>query len=207
MTDDKDLQDWSEEAERLRVQLVPYFLETMGMPDEVASEIFDALVKEARDAARTEKTDNWPDNFGNVLLHQEQVSPDVREAFAPKRAEGVTDEDIRLWWNLHDLERRLIVRVDEIHRMMLFESIVQREGLEEADAALAVARRVPIYGDPDFQGVGTPLDRPLPYELKWRVNKFLAGNPKERKGRRRKKAEAPSTINATVRRALAKGKL
>ena len=72
----------------------------------------------------------------------------VRDAFAPKRAEGVTDEDIAFWWNMHDLERRMICKVDEMNRILLFEKLLKDGGVTEPEAARMVAKRFPVYGDP-----------------------------------------------------------
>ena len=207
MNEKNDLPDWSEEAGRLKLQYVPHFRESLGMPPEVAEEIFNTLVQEACEAALREHTDAWPGNFGEVLLHQEKVSEEVRQAFAPKRAEGVTDSDILHWWNLHDLDRRLIVRVDEIHRMVLFEMLVHKDGKEEAEAAGIVGRRLPIFGDPEFQGHGLVQDRPLPFELKGRVNRFLTRQKGSRGTKYRKKLESASSLNALLRQGIREGQL
>lgn len=206
-TGNQGLPDWSQEAERLKEQYVPFFTESMGVPAKIAGDLFDTLVQEAREAAHQEGTDTFPEGFGEVLLHQEQASEQVRQAFVPKRAEGVTDEDIRQWWNFHELERRLVVRVDEIQRMLLFEGAVHKDGIEEADAAKIVAARLPIFGDSEFEGPGSAQDRPLPYELKARVNRYLvAQNSADPKAFRKRQDEA-SSLNALLREVIGRGEL
>ncbi len=141
--------DWSEIEKRLEPQYVSFFQETMSMPEEIAREIFKAMAQQQTEAARNEGTDRFPESFGAILLEREQTDEKVRNAFAPKRAEGVTDEDIAFWWNMHDLERRMICKVDEMNRILLFDKLVQNNGMTEPEAARMVAKRFPVYGDPE----------------------------------------------------------
>ena len=199
--------DWAETEKWLEPQYVSFFREAMGMPEEVAREIYKAFVQDLKEAALREGTDRLPEMFGGILLDRERTDEKVQNAFAPKRAEGVTDEDIALWWNMHDLERRMICKVDEMNRIMLFEKLVQKNGLTEPDAARMVAKRFPIYGDPDHLVLETDDDRPLPYELKWRVNRFFMERTKADPEVFQKEVEASTSLNALLRRALRKGKL
>jgi hypothetical protein len=199
--------DWAETERRLEPQFVSFFQESMGMPEEVAREIFKALTEEQREAARREGSDQFPELFGEILLEREQTDEKVRNAFAPKRAEGVTDEDIALWWNMHDLERRMICKIDEMNRILLFEKFVQGDGVTEPEAARMVAKRLPIYGDPDHLVLETDDDRPLPFELKWRVNRYLIERTKADPDGFREDAGAASSLNAFLRRAVRQSQL
>jgi hypothetical protein len=160
--------DWAETEKRLEPQYVSFFLESMGMPENVARQIFAAMVEEQKEAARREGTARLPGSFGGKLLEREKTDEEVRIAFAPKRAEGVADEDIAVWWNMHDLERRMICKVDEMNRILLFEKLMQDGGVTGLEAARIVAKRFPIYGDMDHLVLETEDDRPLPFELKER---------------------------------------
>jgi hypothetical protein len=199
--------DWAETEKRLEPEYVSYFRESMNMPEDVAREIFKAFVEEQKEAARRDGTDRFPEMFGEILLEREKTDETVREAFAPKRSQGVTDEDIALWWNMHDLERRMICKVDEMNRILLFEKLVQNSGVTEQEAARRVAKRFPIYGDPDHLVLGTDDDRPLPYELKWRVNRFITERTKADPEVFQKEADVSTSLNALLRRALRQGKL
>ncbi len=199
--------DWSETEKRLEPQYVAFFRESMSMPEEIAREVFKAFVEDQKEAAHREGTDRFPEMFGDVLLEREKTDEKVREAFAPKRAEGVTDEDIALWWNMHDLERRMICKVDEMNRILLFEKLVKDNSVSEAEAALMVAKRFPIYGDPDHLVLGTEDDRPLPFELKWRVNRFMAEKANTDPVEFHAEVEASTSLNALLRRAVRQGKL
>lgn len=199
--------DWSEIEKRLEPQYVSFFRESMKMPEDAANEIFKAFVKEQKEAALREGTDRFPEGFGDILLQRERTDEKVRDAFAPKRAEGVTDEDIALWWNMHDLERRLICRVDEMNRILLFEKLMQGGGMTELEAARNVAKRFPVYGDPDHLVLENEDDRPLPFELKWRVNRYMAEKTQADSDRFQKEVEASTSLNALLRRAVRQGKL
>jgi hypothetical protein len=199
--------DWAETEKRLEPQYVSFFQESMGMPEEVANEIFKALVQEQKEAALREGTDRLPEQFGTILLERQQTDEKVRNVFLPKRAEGVTDEDIILWWNMHDLERRMICRIDEMNRILLFEKLVQRDGVTEPEAARMVAKRFPIYGDPEHRVLETEDDRPLPFELKWRINRYIRERTKANPDGFREEVEASTSLNALLRSALRQGEL
>jgi len=199
--------DWSEIEKRLEPQYVSFFQETMSMPEEVAREIFKALAQQQTEATRNEGTDRFPESFGDILLEREKTDEKVRDAFASKRAEGVTDEDISLWWNMHDLERRMICKVDEMNRILLFEKLLQQNGVTELEAARMVAKRFPVYGDPSHLVLDNDDDRPLPFELKWRVNRYLAKRTKANPDKYQEEIEASTSLNALLRNALRRGEL
>ena len=199
--------DWTEIEKRLEPQYVSFFQESMSMPEEVAREIFKTFAEEQKEAAHREGTDRFPEFFGRILLEREQTDEKVRNAFAPKRAEGVSDEDIALWWNMHDLERRMICKVDEMNRILLFEKLVQGSDVTELEAARMVAKRFPVYGDPDHLVLENEDDRPLPFELKWRVNRYITERTKADPEKFQKEVEATTSLNALLRRALKHGAL
>jgi hypothetical protein len=199
--------DWDETEKRLQPQYVAFFRESMNMPEEIAREIFKSFAEEQKEAALREGTDSLPESFGDILLERELTDDKVRAAFAPKRAEGVTDEDIALWWNMHDLERRLICRVDEMNRILLFEKLMQGGGTTEPEAARAVAKRYPVYGDPEHLVLGTDDDRPLPFELKWRVNRYIMQRTQSDPDAFQKETDESTSLNAVLRNALRQGKL
>lgn len=199
--------DWAETEKRLESQYVSFFMESMSMPEEIAREVFKAFAEELKEAARREGTDRLPDSFGDILLQSEKTDEKVRDAFAPKRADGVTDEDIAFWWNMHDLERRMICKVDEMNRILLFEKLVQGSETTEPEAARMVAKRFPIYGDPEHLVLETEDDRPLPFELKWRVNHYISERTQDDAEGFKQEVEASTSLNAVLRKAIGKKKL
>jgi hypothetical protein len=199
--------DWAETEKRLEPQYVSFFKKSMSMPEEIAQEIFKTLAEEQKEVACREGTDRLPESFGEILLEREKTDEEVRDVFATKRAEGVTDEDIALWWNMHDLERRMICKVDEMNRILLFEKLVHGDGVTELEAARMVAKRFPIYGDPDHLVLETDNDRPLPFELKWRVNRYITERTEADSDGFREEVEAATSLNAILRKALRQKKL
>ncbi len=207
MSDRDSTPDAREVEEQLEKQYIPFFQQSMGMPENYAQEIFKTIIEEQKEVADREGTDKFPEKFGEVLLQQEKADPDVREAFAQKREEDVTDSDILLWWNMHDLERRMVIKVDEMNRMILFEKLSKKDKIREEEAAVMVAKQYPIYGDPDFQVFGDKEDRPLPFELKWRVNKYVTKRNQEDADKFQKELDAASSFNALLRMAVEKKEL
>ena len=108
---------------------------------------------------------------------------------------------------MHDLERRMICKVDEMNRILLFEKLVQGSGVTELEAARMVAKRFPVYGDPDHLVLENEDDRPLPFELKWRVNRYITERTKADPEKFQKEVEATTSLNALLRRALKHGAL
>jgi hypothetical protein len=199
--------DWSEIEKRLEPQYVAFFQESMSMPEEVAREIFKAMAGEQIDAARREGTDRFPEFFGDILLEWEKKDEKVRDAFAPKRAEGVKDEDIAFWWNMHDLERRMICKVDEMNRILLFEKLLQDSGATNPEAARITAKRFPVYGDPGHLVLETDDDRPLPFELKGRVNRYITERTNADPDKFQEEVEASTSLNAVLRKAVRRSEL
>ena len=194
--------DWAEIEKQLEPPYVSFFKESMNMPEEVAHEVYQAFAADLKEAAQREGTDRLPELFGQILLEREPSDEKVRNAFAPKRAEGVTDEDIEFWWNMHDLERRMICKVDEMNRILLFEKLVQGNGIPEIEAARAVAKRFPIYGDPTHLVLEAEDDRPLPFELKWRVNRYIGEKTAADPDGFQKEVEESTSLNALLRKAM-----
>ncbi len=199
--------DWLEIQKRLEPQYISLFQESMSMPEEVAREIFQAMAHEQTDAARREGTDRFPESFGDILLERAKTDEKVRDAFAPKRTEGVTDEDIAFWWNMHDLERRMICKVDEMNRILLFEKLLKDGGVTEPEAARMVAKRFPVYGDPSHLVLENNDDRPLPYELKWRINRYITERTTADADTFQEEVEASTSLNAVLRKAVRQNEL
>lgn len=123
-----------------------------------------------------------------------------------RRKDGVRDEDIRWWWNMHDLERRLLAKDDESSHLALFIHNM-KEGRSSEESAALVKRYFPIFGDPDDTSTSSGDDRPLPYELKDRINIYIQHRATEGSGNYKKDIERFSSFNALVRREIKSGQL
>ncbi|MDQ3089790.1 MAG: hypothetical protein M3Q24_01380 [bacterium] len=133
-----------------------------------SKEIAQTLLNEA---IELNKKNLVPANAGDIFLEKESHDEKIHVMLERKRAEGVKDKDIRWWWNLNGVERMLMLKTDEFNRLTLYLSLLE-SGVAEKEALSTVGKRHPVYGNP----LNTSLDvedRPLPEELKDRVNIYI----------------------------------
>ena len=74
---------------------------------------------------------------------------------------------------MHDLERRLMLKIDFMFGLALYTKLIKENGLDKQEAAKKVRKTHPLFGDPDDITHGTGDNRPLPYELKDRINIYI----------------------------------
>ena len=86
-------------------------------------------------------------------------------------------------------------------------SLCKASGVTEPEAAQMVAKRFPVYGDREHLVLGTEDDRPLPFELKWRVNRYITERTKADPDGFQEEAEASTSLNALLRKAVRQGEL
>ena len=83
----------------------------------------------------------------------------------------------------------------------------REEGKSEEEAAAAVRKFHPIYGVPDDTTHTTGDDRPLPFELKDRVNIYVQNSAMGDRDAFKRELEASSTFNSVVRKEISAGKI
>ena len=197
----------SSDIERqLEASYVSMFVAIKGMSQSEARSMVRKLIKRAKEEAEKEGTSKIPPNFGDILIDSEDKEQKIKMMLRKRRNEGVRDEDIRWWWNMHDLERRLLTKDDEVSRLGLF-IYHMKEGKSEEQAATLVKKYHPIFGDPDDTSTSSGDDRPLPYELKDRINIYIQHRATKDKDNYKKDIEASSSFNALVRGEIKGGKL
>jgi len=168
-------------------------------------------IKLSKEAAIREGTVNLPGNYGEFLVQAAQTGdPDAEEIVDKARREGATDKDIREFWNLSDLERRMIKFYENIFRLAMIRRLLKPSLSEdlEKEIELELRKMFPLYGDPDDTSVTSGRDRPLPYELRarvdrWRIKLIYEDGEKKLK----EKASRYSTFNTLVRVEIQKGNL
>ncbi len=172
----------------------------MGLPDaeKMTKDFLDKAIEDSKKAGRYNLK-----NVGDTLLEEEKSSGRVNQNFENKRKEGVRDEDIRWWFNLNDIERMMMLKVDELHRLALFIK-EKEEGRTDEEIDAVVRKYHPIYGDLNDETHGKGDDRPLPLELKNRINIFIEkqgiNNPDFKK-----QIDSSSTFNALIRKEIRAG--
>ena len=129
-------------------------------------------IKECKKQAQQEGTDKLPENFGTLLITKsEELHVMGFTMVQNARADGACDEDIEEWWNLRDLQGRMVIWHENALRYANFLSL-REDGLE-ADEAMARVRVIsPMYGDPNDTTHTSGDDRPLRHELRGRVDRY-----------------------------------
>ena len=191
----------------LRDQYLPIFRKMMGMSPAQAKRTFKDLYKKVTEEARKEDTLNLPPDLGDRLLEREAEDKKVSELLAKKSGEGVRDEDICWWWNMHDLERRMISKVDEVFVYALFLRFTKEEGLSAAEANERICKVRPMFGDPTDSRYGRGNDRPLPEELRQRVNAYMTKRARKDPEGLKREVEKCSSFNAFIRKEIQAGRL
>jgi len=191
--------------EQIEDRYVSMLQETLGISPSQAKSAFRDIIEEAKEESLKEETADLPRNVGDFLLEKESSDEKIRSILAKKRSEGVGDQDIRWWFNMGDLERRILLKVDDINRHALFAKLREEGGLGADEAAKGVRRRYPLFGDPDDTAYASGEDRPLPYELKGRIDNYVEKRLHSDPETFKKEIEGPSTFNALIREELKKG--
>jgi len=191
----------------LKEQYVPIFQNMMGLSRVKARQTFEQLYARVLKDAEKEDTLSLPARLGDFLLERESADKKVSEVLAKKRKEGVKDEDIRWWWNMPDLARRMMVKVDEVFLYSMYLKFTKEEGLAPEDANEKLRRVRPVFGNPDDVSYAKGQDRPLPDELRDKVNKFFLEKGQKDPDGLKDGAEACTSFNAYIRKELKAGNI
>jgi len=129
------------------------------------NDIKNAIAKCKEDSIK-EGTNDLPNDFGDFIIEQANLNNQQYQKIRDKAFEsGANEEDIRKWWNLHDLERRMILWEDQMLRFSAFLVFKNEKGFSEEEAIDKIRKTYPIYGDPLDESNMRGKDRPLPNEL------------------------------------------
>ena len=171
--------------------------------DEARNEV-KKIIESCKEIAKKDGTDDLPENFGDLIMKgYESGDPKSKKLVEKACNEGATDEDIKKWWNLHDLERRMMISIDNIFRGSLFYK-AKDEGLSSDEAAERVRKTFPMYGNPEDTSKLTRDDRLIPHELRDRVNVYLS---KHRTSVIQNKLTNYSSFNVFIRAEIRLGNL
>jgi hypothetical protein len=143
---------------------------------------------------------------GNDIILGKSLTPKAKAYLDWVRTEGVTDADIRSWWDLHPLERELVIEVDDVYRAAMFLTQKQK-GLSSQDAVKEVNKYHINYGGPDDStACEFGAHGPLPIELKDRINKYI-GKRVTDSDQFKRDIDSAGSVTALIRRELRAGKL
>ena len=207
--------------EKELVRLYTGLLEREGLSGHEAKKMAKLYYREALEMSIEEGTCCFPTNMGDLILGDAAIDdPEVSDLVEqvkilrlPKiRREGVRDEGIRAWWNMNDIERQIAVVSDNHARKQTFMMALEETIEPDADRASALAaeavRKIhAMYGDPDDTSQTQGDDRPLPYELKDRVNVYALRRATTDQEQFKADIESSSSFNALVHREIRAGRL
>lgn len=177
-----------------------------GMSQSEARATVRQMIQQAKKEAEEQGTAQIPPGFGDRILAEQSTNDRFRTMLQAKRAEGVRDDDMRWWWNLVELERQLMMIEDNMTRLAAFTQY-REEGLTSDEAAARVRRAFVIYGSPSDTTHSSGDDRPLPCELRDRVNVWLQRVAEDGGAELKAQADAASSFNALIRRKIRDGSL
>jgi len=190
--------------ERKLVQFYAGMLDACGNPTGDAKRTARELLVLAKKQARSDP--DLPSNFADLLLEREVTDDSTRQMLAKKRAEGVTDADIKWWWGLDKLERRLLIVVDDWFRMAAFKKY-RAEGMSEEQAISQLGKSFPIFGGPEDTKNVKGDDRPLPFELKERINQWVGTALQDKALETATSSRSAGSMNALIRNEIRAGRL
>jgi hypothetical protein len=194
-------------TETLARTYVPMFIKQMGMSTSEARKTFRDILKDAERKSAEEGTSELPTNFGDILLKEEGVDEKVTSMLEKKRREGVRNDDIRWWWNMHDIERRMMVAFDDVMKITAYKVLTEDEGLNADDAKRRIRSSFPIFGDSDDTRYTSGENRPLPFELKDRINIYVEKRKETDPKDLEKEIQASSSLNAFIRDKIKVGEI
>jgi hypothetical protein len=182
-------------------------IQTMtGMSSSEAKKICRELIQMVKEESIMEGTSKLPQDYGDQLLKSESTDEKVKSLLIKKRSEGVRDEDIRWFWNMNDLERRMMFKFDEWSQFAHFLEL-KKKGLSEEKILKELKKSHPFYGDTDDTSRTSGDDRPLPREIKDRVNIYIQKRSHTDLKNFKKDIIRSSRFNSLIRKELKQGNL
>jgi hypothetical protein len=177
----------------------------LDMPSSEAKKTAGDMLEQARLESRREGTANLPQNLGDKFLESEATDETVKSFLGKKRAEGVKDDDIRWWWNMDDMERRMVMKFDAMYMRIQLLKLSRESGLKEPEAMRMLRKNLPVFSITDDVSGPNSEDRPLPYELMDKANGYIAMISQDAPEKLQKEIANSSSMNAFIRKAIKKG--
>jgi len=179
----------------------------MGLPPSQARKQAKQDIKEAIAASKAEGTyDTGP--IGKRVLAKLKSDSGRSDMWRAMQASGVREQDVLEWWDIPDVERRLMLSDDASFRTAMWIAKME-EGLTGDEAARFVWQTRPVFGDPTAPPTFAD-DRTstmLPVELKLRFMRWSESKTDEEWEDVKREREAFSTMNAYLRDLIGRGGL
>lgn len=179
-----------------------------GMAEEQASEMATGLLDQAITESRQEGTYRLQ-NHGDFLLGNENDprAKEIRDFLGSLRQEGTTDEDIRWYYNMNDIKRRILSAQEQVSRMALTNQYEDEQGLSVQEAVAEMRKFMPIYGYPRDTPDVSGDDRPLPHALQKRIDLYTQRRREQDPLQFQRDVHSFSSFNAFIRHEIRHRKL
>ena len=164
------------------------------------------IIKALKKEAKTEGLNSFRDDYGDIMFELAKNGvAEMKSRIDEARNEGATDEDIREYWNLPDLQRRIVIWFENVFRFSQFLAD-KDDGLSADEAGIRMRKMFPIYGNPKElkECYESHNDVPLPNELRARVDVYREKHHPEEL---QKKASKFTSFNAFVRAEIRRGNI
>jgi hypothetical protein len=172
-----------------------------GMSQKAATEAAKSMIDGAYQKVFQRGSDPFVEgDDGDRALAREASDPALQSEFNRRRAEGVTDDDIRWWHNMSAFEREMLLATDHTNWVGMYMTLKDR-GCTPAQAAHEINQLHPQFGG--LTEMDTSDDRRLPIELKRRILKYIEHNG----ATLQTATERESSFNALVRKEIRAGRL
>jgi len=185
---------------------VPMFQEKMKISLSQAQNIFNEMLNRVKKDSGGTDTVNLPNNYGDILLNEESTNKKIKFGLDQKRIEGVTNEDIKWWWNTPDLSRRMALAMDAANKYAMHE-LMKKNGLSDDDAWEKIPKYCPIFGDPYDSSNSDNKHDPLPFELMNRINIYVEKRIKINPEQFKEEIENSPNFNSLIREEIKKNNI
>jgi len=204
------------DIEKAMLDMYSQVLNMSGISSSEAKKLTEDMLDQAIEQSKKEGTYNFPQNLGDIILGEantdnptiKKVAESIRQKLPRKKEEGVRDEDIRWWWNLNDVERRMMLAQDLAAKSTGMLGFLESGMASNPEQAVAMVCKIhPVYGDPNDNSQSSGDDRPLPFELKDRINIYIEKRAGKNSDEYKREMELSSSFNAFIRKEIRNGNL
>lgn len=140
-----------------------------------------------------------------LKIEKSRENFDLSCVLGEARKHGVTDNDIRKWWNMPDEQHAELMQENDAVRNEAYAQWLEG-GCTKEEAISKVRKGFPIY-DVYEPGLIYGEDSNLPYELLPRVNSFISSLTSEELLHFKEESGKASSINAFIRSLIRNGSM
>ena len=194
-----------EPERKLQKIYVPILKQHLNLSSFRAKRIFHNLIKKIKAQSALNQS-KLPENYGDFLLQHETHDMEIKNQLDQKREHGVTNQDIKKWWNMHPLERSVAIMFENYFKALLFAHL-RTKGLSKETAKETISKCYPTFGDTTDSTTHGYGVSPLPYELKERINLYTSNRQKKDPDGFKKDVETSRSFNDFVRKEIQGGRL